>query len=201
MTKVKEGVAPTATTDLAKAKAVLASKKAPVKSIAPAKAEKAAPVVKEKAPKVDKKAEKAAAKEIADKAKADKKIADKAAKDALKAEKLKNKVPGVSDYLRTIMIPKSGTECAVTYGEANALVKVEFPKRIKLYPSEFDRNFEMLVKEGKLATKKPAIFKIKEEKVAKVKAVKEPKVKAEKVVKEKVAKVKPAKATEPAAAD
>lgn len=103
---------------------------------------------------------------------------------APKAEKAP-KVPGISDYLKEIMVPASGDICAVTFGEANKLVKLKFPERKQLYASEFDRNFNILVLAGKIKSKKPTEFKIKEEKPAKEVKAKESKV--EEKVEEKAA--------------
>jgi hypothetical protein len=94
----------------------------------------------------------------------------------------KKKESGISHFLRGLMRPKDLTAnpllVAVTYGEANKAVKKKFPERIKLYASEFDRNFELLKKEEGLAKlkKQPPQFKTgKEEKKPAVK--KEEKVK------------------------
>jgi hypothetical protein len=147
---------------LEKAKAVVADRAKPVEKKAP-------PAKKSKAEK-----QQAGKKKDAGK----KKVAPAAAKKAGG----KKKESGISHFLRGIMRPKDLTAnpllVAVTYGEANKAVKKKFPERIKLYASEFDRNFELLKKEEGLAKlkKQPRQFKTgKEEKKPAVK--KEEKVK------------------------
>jgi adenylate kinase len=82
----------------------------------------------------------------------------KAAPKKAAPKKAKVKKPGISDLLKQIMVPKTGTICAVTYAEANVAVVKAFPKREKLYLSEFDRNFDKLKNDGKLTAKKSTNF-------------------------------------------
>lgn len=138
--------------DLTKAREVLTARKA-----------KPAPAAKKEVAKKEP-AKKAAAKKEA----APKKVKEPKAKKAVEGNS------GISLFLRKLMTPKDGTKvCGVTYGEANKKVQEKFPTRIKLYPSEFDRNFKLLEKEGVINAKQPARFKTeKTEKAAKaVKAV------------------------------
>jgi hypothetical protein len=180
VTKVKDApiASAKATTNLSAAKAALAGKKAPVvKKVV----EKKAKVVDLKTPVV------APVLETADVVKAPKAVKEKVVKEkTVKAPKeIKEPKEGISTYLREIMVSEGSTECAVTFGEANVLVKAKFPERKKLYPSEFDRNFDKLVTEGKLKSKKPSPIKVKVEKVIvekAPKAIKEKKVKAIKEV-------------------
>lgn len=65
---------------------------------------------------------------------------------------------GISELVRSMMTPQEGsTVCGCTYGEANRAVKEQFKRA--LYPSEFDRNFKKMVKDGILTEKQAPRYK------------------------------------------